>query len=98
GEVRAASGELVQFVNAAGSTNGGRINLLGGAVEFTQSALTNSAAGLVIGNGTLDANSIANSGMMAFSGSPNVVSNVTNNRRSKIISSGGGPTTFFDDV
>jgi autotransporter-associated beta strand protein len=98
GEVRAATGDLLQFINASASTNGGRINLLGGAVEFTQSSLTNSAAGQIVGHGTLDANSIANSGTMAFSGAANVLGNVTNNSGAKIISSGGGPATFFDDV
>jgi hypothetical protein len=35
---------------------------------------------------------------MNFSGLANVVGDVTNNAGAKIISSGGGPTTFHDDV
>jgi hypothetical protein len=98
GEVRVATGERLQFRAAGGSLNSGRINLLGGTVEFTQSTLTNAASGQIIGHGSLIADTTLNSGTMAFSGQANVLGDVTNNASGKIISSGGGPTTFFDDV
>jgi hypothetical protein len=96
GEVRVAAGEQLQFRAAGGSLNIGRINLLGGTVEFTQSTLSN--LGQIIGQGSLIADTTLNSGTMAFSGAANVLGDVTNNASGKIISSGGGPTTFFDDV
>ncbi len=98
GEVRAATGDLLQFTDAAGSANSARINLLGGTIEFTQSALTNNSTGQILGGGSLIANSISNSGNMAFSGAANLLGDVTNNSGARIISSGGGPTAFFDDV
>jgi fibronectin-binding autotransporter adhesin len=98
GEVRVATGEQLQFRAAGGSFNSGRINLLGGTVEFTQSTLTNAASGQIVGHGSLIADATLNSGTIAFSGPANVLGDVTNNASGKIISSGGGPTTFFDDV
>jgi fibronectin-binding autotransporter adhesin len=98
GEVRVAAGEQLQFLDAGSSFNSGRINLLGGTVEFTQSALTNAVSGQIIGQGSIIADATLNSGTMAFSGAANVLGDVTNNVSGKIISSGGGPTTFFDDM
>ena len=97
GEVRAATGETLQFVDPGSSVNNGRINLLGGTIEFTQSALNNNASGQIVGSGSLIADSIHNDGTMAFSGPANVLGNVTNDD-GVVISSGGGPTTFFNDV
>jgi fibronectin-binding autotransporter adhesin len=97
GEVRAAAGELLQFIDPGSSVNSGRINLLGGTVEFTQSGFTNNASGQIMGHGSLIADSIHNDGTIAFSGQANVLGDVTNDD-GVIIASGGGPTTFFDDV
>ncbi len=96
GEVRVASGQSLKFTGS-GNTNAGRINLYGGQVEFTQN-LTNSSGGLISGNGTLLTAGLTNQGVMNFSGLANIVGDVTNALGGKIISTGGGPTTFFDDV
>ena len=98
GEVRVATGEQLQFLLAGSSLNSGRINLLGGTIEFTQSGLTNAASGQIIGHGSLIADTILNSGTIAFSGQANVLGDVTNTASGHVVSSGGGPTTFFDDV
>ncbi len=96
GELRGEPGKSLKLTGAS-NTNAGQINLLGGLVEYTQ-GLTNNAGGFISGNGTLKTNALTNSGTMNFSGLANIVGDVTNNAGGKIISSGGGPTTFFDDV
>jgi T5SS/PEP-CTERM-associated repeat protein/autotransporter-associated beta strand protein len=97
GELRAEPGKSLTLTGS-GNTNSGEINLYGGLLEFTQN-LTNNAGGFISGNGTLSVgNVLTNNGTMNFSGSANVVGDVTNSATGKVISSGGGPTTFFDDV
>ena len=97
GELRAEPGRSLTLTGS-GNANSGQINLLGGLVEFTQN-LTNSAGGFISGNGALIVrNGLVNNSTMNFSGVANVVGNVTNAAGGKIISTGGGPTTFFDDV
>jgi fibronectin-binding autotransporter adhesin len=97
GQIRAEPGKSLTLTGS-GNTNSGQINLYGGLLEITQN-LTNNAGGFISGNGTLIVgNGLTNNGTMNFSGSANVVGNTTNSVGAKIISSGGGPTTFFDDV
>jgi T5SS/PEP-CTERM-associated repeat protein len=97
GELRGEPGKSLKLTGA-NNVNAGQINLFGGMVEFTQN-LTNNGGALVTGNGTLKVGtSLTNSGTMNFSGLANIVGDVTNNAGAKIISSGGGPTTFHDDV
>ncbi len=97
GELRGEPGRSLKLTGP-GNANSGQINLLGGLVEFTQ-GLTNNAGGLISGNGSLIVRGgLVNHGTMNFSGSANVVGDVTNSATGKVISSGGGPTTFFDDV
>ena len=97
GEVRAGSGQSLTFTGSA-NTNAGRINLLGGELEFTQN-LTNSFGGLVSGNGSLITHTgLLNQGTMNFGGTTNILGDVTNAAGGKIISAGGGATIFFDDV
>ncbi|MEX2168356.1 MAG: hypothetical protein WD851_03525 [Pirellulales bacterium] len=97
GELRAEPGRSLTLTGA-NNTNSGQVSLFGGQLEFTQN-LTNNAAGFISGNGTLIARTgLVNTGTMNFSGAANVVGDVTNSATGKIISAGGGPTTFFDDV
>jgi autotransporter-associated beta strand protein len=97
GQLRADPGKSLTFTGS-GNTNSGQINLYGGLLEFTQN-LTNNAGGFISGNGTLIVgNGLSNNGTMNFSGSANVAGDAINAVGAKIISSGGGPTTFFDDV
>jgi hypothetical protein len=54
-----------------------------------------------MGNGTLRVDGfpgINNDGDMAFSGLTNIIGDIHNNSTGVIISSGGGPVTFYDDV
>jgi hypothetical protein len=97
GELRGEPGKSLKLTGA-NNINAGQINLFGGMVEFTQN-LTNNSGAFVSGNGTLKVGTLlTNSGTMNFSGLANIVGDVTNNAGAKIISSGGGPTTFHDDV
>ncbi len=97
GEIRAEPGKSL-ILTGAGTSNSGQMYLYGGFLESIQS-FTNNAGGFISGNGTLIVgNGLTNNGTMNFSGSANVVGDITNSAGAKIISSGGGPTTFFDDV
>jgi len=97
GELRASSGKSLRLTGT-GNTNAGQIKLFGGELEFTED-LTNNAGAFVSGNGTLIAGGgLVNQGTMNFSGAANLVGDVTNTGTGVIISSGGGPTTFYDDV
>ena len=97
GELRGEPGKSLKLTGA-NNVNAGQINLFGGMVEFTQN-LTNNSGGFISGNGTLKVGTLlTNSGIMNFSGLANIVGDVTNNAGAKIISSGGGPTTFLDDL
>jgi T5SS/PEP-CTERM-associated repeat protein len=96
GQLRAEPGRSLKLTGANNS-NAGQINLFGGQLEFTQN-LTNNAGAFISGNGTLITSALVNHGTMNFSGAANVVGDVTNSATGKVISSGGGPTTFYDDV
>ena len=96
GELRAESGRSLRLTGP-NNANAGQISLYGGMLEFTQD-LTNNAGAFISGNGTLKTASLTNYGTTNFSGLANVVGDVTNAATGKIISAGGGPTTFLDDV
>lgn len=95
-ELRGEPGKSLRLLSPA--TNAGRINLLGGLLDFDQT-LTNEAGGLISGNGSLKARvGITNQGTMNFAGTANIAGDVTNSAGGKIISGGGGATVFLDDV
>ncbi|MEZ6191397.1 MAG: hypothetical protein R3C45_08925 [Phycisphaerales bacterium] len=97
GELRAEPGKSLRFTGA-NNANLGQVNLFGGLLEFTQD-LTNFSTGFISGNGTLMTQTgLLNEGTMNFSGSANIVGDVNIAAGGRVISSGGGPTTFFDDV
>jgi hypothetical protein len=96
GELRAEPGRSLKLTGA-NNLNAGQFSHYGGMIEFTQTIANNPGA-FISGNGTLKTAGLANSGTMNFSGPANIVGVVSNFASGKIISSGGGPTTFFDDV
>lgn len=99
GEIRATSGDYLLFSGPNGP-NAGRISLLSGTVEFSQ-GLTNAVSGLITGRGTLivGGTGLLNQGSMAFSaGITDVFGDVTLTSGAKIITTGAGTTTFWDDV
>ena len=99
GEIRAEPGKRLKFDGDCG-TNLGLISLLAGTAEFAQ-ALTNGATGAIMGRGTLITGGagLTNNGNMGFSGGfTDVFGDVINNTDARIVTSGGGTTTFYDDV
>lgn len=99
GEIRAEAGKRLKLEGSL-APNAGLISLQGGTVEFSQ-ALTNSSTGFITGRGTLSVGGagLVNNGNMAFSGGfTDVYGDVTNGASAKIVTSGGGTTTFYDDV
>ena len=107
GEVRGELGKTLTFTGASGS-NAGRINLLGGTVQFTQ-PLTNGATGQINGAGVVvfpttpvpsSGSAVAglnNSGRLNFSGGDTqVYGTVQMLAGSHLIASGGATATFYD--
>ena len=98
GVISAPAGGKVIVKNMA--TNAGEIDLTGGAAEFSR-ALTNAAGGVIGGRGTLRVGQtgLTNLGSVAFSaGLTDVYGDVANATGGRIIVSGGGTATFWDDV
>ena len=86
--------------NGVENKAGGQITLTGGQL-WVEQFLFNEAGALIMGNGTLRVDgtpAITNDGDMAFSGLTNIIGDVSNNATGVILSTGGGPVTFFDDV
>jgi T5SS/PEP-CTERM-associated repeat protein len=102
GEIRLSAGEHLRFF-ASSNTNQGRINLLGGTLEFANS-LGNIEPGIISGHGTLIfANSLSNGGKMQFSGgATDIYGNVTftgGTGGGEMINSGSGNVvTYYGNV
>ena len=99
GEIRVGAAEQLRVTGGA-STNQGKVEVLGGEIEFT-STLTNSGTGLITGRdavfrfqGGLD-----NSASVGISfGTSDVFGDVTNQNGATIAASGNSNVTFYDDV
>jgi hypothetical protein len=102
GEIRGEDGKVLTHVGANGP-NAGRIVLQGGTIHLGQ-PLTNTAAGLISGRGTLiAAGGLTNQGKMQFSGGPtDIYGNVTftgGTGGGEMINSGGANVvTFYGNV
>jgi T5SS/PEP-CTERM-associated repeat protein len=96
-QIRVASGESMRFTSA-GNTNAGRIEVIGGEVEFDQNLVNQSGTGNIVArdaalrfNGGLD-----NEGGMGLSfGTTDVFGNIDNT--GSVIISGNSNATFYDD-
>ena len=99
GEIRAEANQRVNLQGTNG-LNQGLISLQGGTLEFSQ-PLTNDTTGRITGRGTLiiDGAGLTNQGNVQFSaGLTDVYGTVSNSAGATIITSGGGTTTFWNDV
>ncbi len=97
GELRTLSGQWARF-EGGNNLNAGEINNFGGIVDFAQD-MTNTSTGFVGGRGQFVADAgWTNQGVMAFSGTTDVLGDVANEAGGRIVTSGGATTTFFDDV
>ena len=98
GELRATTGNTLT-VGGTTTANAGLVNLLGGMVEFSQ-AFANGSEGRIVGQGTaIFAGGLDNQGRMQFSAQTmDIYGDVANTAAGQIITSGGGVTTFYDNV
>jgi hypothetical protein len=107
GEIRGEAGKTLLFTGTNG-TNSGRINLLGGTVQFAQ-PLANGAGGQINGEGVIifptapvpssatPTAGLDNVGRLSFSGGDTqVYGTVQMLGDSRLIASGGATATFFD--
>lgn len=96
-----------EYLTLAGSSNENsqNISLSGGTIEIVHQ-LHNSRDGAIMGRGTLLASSsspgetgVINEGVLSFSaGTMDIFGDVINGANGRIVTGGGGTTTFFDDV
>ncbi|MEZ6093681.1 MAG: PEP-CTERM sorting domain-containing protein [Pirellulaceae bacterium] len=97
GELRTLSSDWVRF-GGNGSINEGRINNFGGVVEFGGD-LTNASTGQISGRGVFVASGgLTNQGAMHFSGTTDILGDVTNDTGGLIVTSGNATTSFYDNV
>jgi hypothetical protein len=99
GEVRVGEGQSIHFT-AATNSNAGRIEVIGGQIEF-DSSLNNIAGGnLVARNAAVRfGGGVVNAGEIAFSfGTSDLFGAVNNLAGGRVIVSGGGNATFYDDI
>ncbi len=95
GEIRADANRRILFSGST-NTNDGNINLFDGTVEF-KNGLTNSALGVIAGEGKLiTGTQLDNAGAIALTGPTQVLGDVVNT--GTVIISGAATVTFFDDV
>ncbi|WP_428940288.1 beta strand repeat-containing protein [Fontivita pretiosa] len=99
GEVRIEAGHSLRFTSS-GSANQGRINLLGGTVQFTQ-GLINSATGAIDGRGAMlfGADGLSNGATVSLSaGVSDIFGSVSNQADGRLIVTGGATGVFHDAV
>ncbi|CAN5529920.1 hypothetical protein BH11PLA2_BH11PLA2_50330 [soil metagenome] len=104
GTIRVLTGHYL-VIDGIGNTNSGNIELNGGTLEYTK-PLSNLNTGFISGRGEFrggtsnpGGNGLSNLGVIAFSaGFTDVRGDVLNNSGGKIVTAGGGVTTFYDDV
>jgi probable HAF family extracellular repeat protein len=100
GEVRAASGESL-VVRGANHANHGKIEAIGGSLEFIGPVTNAVTTGLITGRSAMlrFQDGLTNNGAMMFSvGASDLTGDVANSSTGKIIVAGGGAVTFYDDV
>jgi T5SS/PEP-CTERM-associated repeat protein len=97
GEVETMAGARMQF-RGAGNTSAGELNNFGGQIRFDQDMI-NESSGFIGGRGQFVADGgWTNSGLMAFSGTTDILGDVVNDTGGQIVTSGGATTTIFDDL
>jgi T5SS/PEP-CTERM-associated repeat protein len=100
GQVRAGDGEHLRFT-AAGNTNAGQIEAMGGQVEFLGDLTNAASTGLIAGTDAILRFSagLTNQGSvgLAFGGN-HLFGDIANAATGTIVLSGAGDATFYDDV
>ena len=99
GEVRVGAGQRIRFTGQY-NENAGRIEVIGGEVEF-DGLLVNGPSGFIVGRNAMMRfdGGVTNDGDIAFSfGTSDVFGNLTNNAGGAVILSGNSNTTFYDNL
>jgi T5SS/PEP-CTERM-associated repeat protein len=104
GTIRALAGAHI-IIDTIGNTNSGRLELSGGVIEYTK-PLSNLNTGIMSGRGEFrggtsspGGNGLSNLGRMNFSGGfMDIRGDVSNIGTGRIIVSGGGVLTLYDDL
>ncbi len=96
GEVQTFAGDFMRFEGSG--ANHGEIDSFGGTLRI-EGRLFNESTGFIGGRGVLIASGgIENAGVMAFTGTTDVLGDIEMLAGSKLITSGRATTTLFDDV
>ena len=98
GEVRVGSGQRMVFTGT-GNSNAGRIEALGGEIEFTRGLTNQSGTGAIVARNAIlrFGDGLTNDGSMGISaGITDVFGDVAND--GLIVVSGASTATFYDDV
>ena len=97
GLIQVASGDHL-IADGTQNSNAGRIDLAGGTLELVN-ATQNLAGGLIAGHGSvISRTAFTNACTMTFSGVTDFIGDITNSATGLILVTGGGPTTFYDDL
>jgi len=100
GEIRVAAGERLVLLGS-GNVNLGRVECMGGEIEFDQGLYNMDQSGSIIARGAMlrFGDGLDNGGGLAVSGGVNdVTGDVSNEESAAIMISGGATVTFWDDV
>jgi T5SS/PEP-CTERM-associated repeat protein len=99
GQVQVTTGNRLEF-DGSSNTNTGLVSLNGGELDFTGPMTNSASTGLITGDDAiLRTGGITNNGGIGFTaGTMDVYGKITNNVGGQITCSGGGTTTFYDDV
>ncbi|HKD35756.1 MAG TPA: PEP-CTERM sorting domain-containing protein, partial [Pirellulales bacterium] len=99
GQVQVTTGNRLEF-DGTSNTNSGLLSMSGGELVFTGPVTNSAGTGLITGHDAiLRTGSLTNNGGIGFTaGTMDVYGDMTNNVGGQITCSGGGTTTFYDDV
>ena len=99
GQIQLTTGNRLEFEGTT-NTNTGLISLTGGELVFDGPVTNSASTGLITGHDAIiRTGGITNNGSLGFTaGTMDVYGKITNNVGGLITCSGGGTTTFYDDV
>jgi autotransporter-associated beta strand protein/predicted outer membrane repeat protein len=100
GELAVEFGQTMTLSQASGTAfNNGLISIAGGSMTFNQAVTTDTTGSIFMTGGLLRTAGLINNGNLAVTGSAIIRGDVTNTgAASRIVTSGGAVTSFYDDV
>ena len=100
GHVQIGAGQRMIFTGS-GNNNAGSVDVIGGEAQFTGDLTNAASTGMIAGrDATLRlGGGLTNAGLVALSfGTSDVFGNISNEATGRIVISGGGNATFYDDL